>query len=515
MDLYKILTRALVLAFCLPVLGCDDAGSVEGFDETNIGVDETARSLVFQGPERDPYAVDVDGTEPDRPADDTEATGTVEDKPTPPEESEGLGRDDSTSGDPQDVEPEAEPGEESPDQTSPPDENTNTTGGQCVIADPSSLPLCCSTGSARCTPPEMVAPVLQTFLGSCDNGGYCVPDNLFGQTGQVTPFACTSISDAVGACMSPCVPEVAPYASLLPQDVCATGAVCVPCINPLDGEDTGVCDSFVCEWPDAGAPEPTPSPEPDAEPEEPEEPEQSLMSCDDPPTEPVVDMDIFEPCCDGAHCVPSDFVPADMASELLACDSNSLCVPDVFIETAGYFTPPTCELPGDVEGRCLSSCLPVVIEQLDLLPQSSCGSAERCVPCCDPFSGEPTGACDVGCDTGPEGGVCEVAYDTCCGGDGHCIPAELIPDNFLENLNGDGCTGSSLCVPDMLQDTTYSPDSCSGSILFQLEYSGVCLPKCLDIPLDILIWSGTCSSTEDCVPCEDPLTGESTGAPGC
>ena len=46
-------------------------------------------------------------------------------------------------------------------------------------------------------------------------------------------------------------------------------------------------------------------------------------------------------------------------------------------------------------------------------------------------------------------------------------------------------------------------------------YTGVCLSKCLKIPMDILIWSGSCPSTHDCVPCVDPLSGQPTGAPGC
>jgi hypothetical protein len=230
----------------------------------------------------------------------------------------------------------------------------------------------------------------------------------------------------------------------------------------------------------------------------------------------VVDVSIFNPCFEGAHCVPTALIPADFQDMLSLCDGGTgLCVPDELVAYAGFFTPLTCTLPGGVDGRCLSTALPDVAAEMDLAPQLTCAAHELCIPCCDPFSGEDTGACSIGCDTGPEGGICEAAYSTCCDGIGTCVPAELVPSDDVDSLNSKGCDSGFLCAPDALTDPLYIPPSCEGEIILLGAYSGVCLPKCIDIPMDFLIWSGTCASNEDCVPCEDPLSGSSTGAPGC
>ena len=64
--------------------------------------------------------------------------------------------------------------------------------------------------------------------------------------------------------------------------------------------------------------------------------------------------------------------------------------------------------------------------------------------------------------------------------------------------------------------TKWTVSVCTGSIaLLNEPYEGVCLSKCLVLPMDFLIWSGSCPSTHDCVPCTDPLSGGPTGAPGC
>jgi hypothetical protein len=287
-----------------------------------------------------------------------------------------------------------------------------------------------------------------------------------------------------------------------------------PRADTLESPDSGgsLNDSNEADSSQAPEPDTTPAPEPDTTP--PPEP----FSCDNMPTEPVIDASIFPPCCDGAHCVPKNLVPADLHSALIACPDNpeTLCIPDEFIEFNSFFVPPTCTVPGNLEGRCLSACLPIVADSIDKLTQADCVGNTRCVPCCDPLTGESLGACDVGCDTGPETGVCTIAFKTCCkDNQGHCIPTEMIPEEFKDNLNDDGCDAGYLCLPDVFQDDDFKPSACSGEIPFGPSYTGVCLPKCIDITLDDLIWSGSCGSNDDCVPCKDPLSGEPTGAPGC
>jgi hypothetical protein len=387
-----------------------------------------------------------------------------------------------------------------PDTTKPPT-NPPASGPACVDVSLGALPTCCDSGPARCVPADQVAPRIVSFLQPCADGSICVPENIFGLKGEYTPLECTSVGGVPGACMTRCLPGVQGFIGLLPQAICAEGDVCIPCVNPLDGQETGVCQSFDCS-PDAVVPDPEPPPDP--------------LSCDNLPTEPVIDASIFPECCDGAHCIPNEFVPTDLLSALTPCPGGaSACIPDEFVETGGFFTPVLCSAPGALEGRCLSSCLSFVAEQGDILKKQTCQGNTLCVPCCDPFTGAPTGACDIGCDTGLQVGICQIAFDPCCNGVGHCIPVELIPAEQLENLNDDGCPSNYRCVPDVFTDPNFKGTACSAEIPFVASYTGVCLPKCLDIPLDFLIGSGTCGGNDDCVPCVDPVSGQPTGAPGC
>ena len=391
-----------------------------------------------------------------------------------------------------------------PDVQEPPPQEPEPTSG-CVAAEFTDLESCCEDTDSKCAPSNKVAPDLHMLFATCGDGGLCVPSDVFSGEYEWTASKCTSLGGVEGACVSRCSPKAQGLLEFLPQDVCDEATVCVPCVDPDDGSDTGVCQTFDC----FGEPQEEPPAPADYDIPDP-------FSCDNMPTEPVVDMNQFEPCCEGAHCVPKTAIPPELVEELNPCaDPSMVCVPDEFVETVGFFVPPTCALPGDLEGRCLSKCLPVVQDSIGLLPQSTCNDNQRCVPCCDPFTAEHTGACDIGCDAGVEDGFCDFGYDQCCDGSGHCLPSELIPPDMLGNLGRGGCSEGTVCTPDVLQDPAYQAPACTGQILFTVDYTGVCLSKCLKIPLDFLIWSGSCPSKYDCVPCVDPLTGESTGAPGC
>ncbi len=401
--------------------------------------------------------------------------------------------------------------------------------GVCITADPSTLPTCCEASKGRCAPKSAVDPALHDLLGICPGGGLCAPAKLFKVKGAFAAKACASIGGAKGVCLAACMPAVAPYASILPKDVCDTGEICTPCISPLDGKSTGACQTFACTAfspstgadagatsvdatttaTDAGA---TSGGQTDAS-----APSKPAYSCTNPPTKAVVDVTIFPTCCKGARCVGKALVPATMVDDMNPCQGGKgVCVPEPFVATAGVFTPKKCAWPDGIEGRCLSSCLPLVADQLDKLPVAGCGGNDRCVPCCDPITGKTTGACDLGCDTGPAAACSKPAWTTCCKGAGHCVPKTMVPQSKHGNLTSKGCsTKQQLCVPDSMQDDNFKPKSCTGKLLFKYPYTGVCLPKCLKIPLDILIWSGSCDKTDDCVPCADPTTGKPTGAPGC
>lgn len=379
-------------------------------------------------------------------------------------------------------------------------------GGPCRTFDLAALDPCCEDGEAHCVPTGTYPAELEAQAEACGETGVCMPDVIIeGGEGYAAP-PCLSIGDAEGVCVSICVPEVRANEGILPQSTCGATEKCVPCINPITNEDTGVCgQTLTCG--DGGGGEGEGEGEPAPE-----------YTCDNPPVEPVIDPAVFPGCCDGAHCVPGALVPADQAEMLATCGDGDAgrCVPDIFIETNGIFTAPTCVSIASSEGRCLSACLPDVAAQAANLPQATCAATERCVPCCDPFTGEASGACGQSCDPGPAAECTGVpAFPACCDdGSGHCIPGEMVPDEQEDNL--EECDDeASFCVPDVMQDPNFAGMPCVGERILGGTYDGVCLPECLDLPLEFTMDEAGCQPGYLCVPCENPLTGEPSGAPGC
>jgi hypothetical protein len=216
--------------------------------------------------------------------------------------------------------------------------------------------------------------------------------------------------------------------------------------------------------------------------------------------------------------LPADV--GDFASKLGTCAApGTLCVPDKFIETMGNMIPTSCNSVAGAEGRCLSKCLPDVADKADQLPQDVCDSEERCVPCFDPVTQQPTGACDIACDPGPIDGA--QPLPECCYGLGHCVPNSAVPGDKIDNLLPDECpqdSGAMVCVPDIfINDPNYKPESCSTkliSIIFGSEFKkGVCLPECMKGTEDSLfVHNDGCAPNFNCVPCISPLTKKPTGA---
>ncbi|MBI2893397.1 MAG: hypothetical protein HYY06_07575 [Deltaproteobacteria bacterium] len=422
-----------------------------------------------------------------------------------------------------------DPGGEAADDADQGSDPAGGGGGVCPTADLGTLESCCTEGAAHCMPAGSYPAAIESSAAPCDAGGVCIPDDIITTGAGYRAPDCESNLGA-GACVSVCIPEVGQYADMLEQSTCASDQRCAPCVNPLTGEDVGICGAVLeCDGPAGGDPGTDPGGG-----DEPEPP-----TCDDPPTEPVIDAAIFPPCCEGAHCVPADQVPEDQRGRLSECDEGAgACVPDVFIETLGVFTLPTCASIAGIEGRCMSTCLPDIGEQAEMLPEDTCAATERCVPCCDPFTGEDTGACSQSCDTGPAEACGEPAFETCCDDDsGHCIPTEMLPEEAKEGLRpcgesdgggddwgggggGDDWGGAggeeaaSYCVPDVMQDPDFAGAACQGNALMG-EYAGVCLPLCLNIQMSFMLDTADCPDGYTCAPCTNPLTGEPTGAPGC
>jgi hypothetical protein len=375
--------------------------------------------------------------------------------------------------------------------------------------DPASLPACCQDylGDGHCLPEATVPAELRGVLDTCDTGGLCIPDKFIETGGVLTPKTCASLDGAQGVCLSVCIPQVGQYSGILPQDACDADERCAPCVSPLDGMPTGACDikgECVGEGPDT----PVPPPPGDG---------------DDPATcvhegNPVVDVSTLVACGERAHCFQASLVPADFQGRLSACaDASQLCVPDLFLESGGDFVAPSCRSLADAEGRCLSLVLPDVKAQQELLPRSTCAAGDLCVPCYSPLDGSDTGACSLSCDTGPSEPPAELP--ACCGSIGTCVPSSAVPPGQAERLGEDECPegGSYLCVPDVFLEGSYTPPSCEAGLIafiFGDEFrDGACLPECLpDVDSAPFLGQDDCLDGMKCVPCIDPLSGESSGA---
>jgi hypothetical protein len=370
--------------------------------------------------------------------------------------------------------------------------------------DPSKLPSCCTEGAAHCVSGSQVPPAEAAQLATC-SGGYCVPDVFIKDPSHV-PATCTAFNMTPGVCLSVCIPQVHQYESILQQGTCASDERCAPCTNPLNMQSSGACN--IGKQPHCGDGDAGPPPPPM---------EAGPPAC--PHTGPPVIDPSKLPLCDpkgGAHCLDKSLVPMAEQSQLAACGSTTLCVPDSFIESGGNFIPPTCASLVGAEGRCLDEMIPQVAAQASQLPQSSCQPFERCVPCYSPLDGTDTGACKLSCDPGPKDPP--KLFANCCSSQARCIPTSEIPMSEQSNLGADTCKDpGTLCVPSEMLKMPFTPEMCSGQNLFG-AYDGVCLSKCLKFSFiqQLGIDHGTCSDpNHDCAPCTNPLTGQPTGAPGC
>jgi hypothetical protein len=229
------------------------------------------------------------------------------------------------------------------------------------------------------------------------------------------------------------------------------------------------------------------------------------------PTPPPIDPADLTACgdnCGAAHCVPTTLLTPEQGAMLADCDTATKCVPDMYIETNGMFLLKTCKSLKGAEGRCVSSCVPKVASQIDSLPQDVCQKDERCAPCYDPITGEDSGACTLGCDTGPT--KPPVKFAECCDGHALCVPKTSVPEDQRSMLPTEGCKDSTdLCVPKAMA-SGYDPKTC-------MSWGGAegrCLSDCLPSVQQKKdkLGKDVCSSGELCVPCFDPISGDSTGA---
>lgn len=396
-----------------------------------------------------------------------------------------------------------------------------TDGGDAVCGPLTGVPLqsltpCCSEyGGAHCI--AQVPVEFQSLVATCPEGGYCVPDDFILEGGSVQPEKCLSVSDADGRWISGCVPQVAENAGILPTDDAHPGMFCVPCVNPLDGSDTGVCKiGTTCDDSGGGGSGGNGG--------------GSKATCDNP-GDPI-DPGLFEPCPNacGGRCVNVALLPDpnDPSVAMLAeCSpgSGTLCVPDEMIASKGLGVPDTCDWYG-LEGRCMSACVPEIQKQANegFLVQGTCAANHYCAPCFDPTTDQPTGACTLTCDAGPDPAK---PHDLpgCCDGAGTCVPKALAGDQ-ADKLGQDACPGGTglVCAPnDLMPGSGFVPPDCQPEFNF-VELAdpshayGKCLPACIPgLDSFFLNDTGQCGDGYLCAPCWQPgfLSDTETNAPTC
>ncbi len=245
-------------------------------------------------------------------------------------------------------------------------------------------------------------------------------------------------------------------------------------------------------------------------------------------------------CCSAgpSHCVPKSSLPPSLDSAFNTC-SGGLCVPDPIIQAGSEYVPAACStkiLSWTLAGVCLSKCITLVANNSNVgtLKQETCGQGELCVPCTDPLSNQPTGACTItslvcgdggGADaTAGDGGGVTCPYTgpplidpttlpacspSCSGA--HCLPSSLVPAADQSQLAA--CPGG-FCAPDSLIESAGQgvPKTCTSIA----GAEGRCLSTCLPaigseaslLPQDV------CASDERCAPCFNPLASDPTAPTG-
>jgi hypothetical protein len=233
---------------------------------------------------------------------------------------------------------------------------------------------------------------------------------------------------------------------------------------------------------------------------------------------PPIDVSPFPTCGDGGRCVPKGTIPEKERSRLAECPSG-YCVPEKIIKSKGGAIPTACHGLAGAEGRCYSVVFPDIDKNKDHLPIDVCDKNERCVPCYDPVTGEETPVChQVACDAPKEK---KVVFGDCCGKPGatrgRCVPKSTMSADEASHLAQKECADKTdVCVPNEQLKDGYVPPKCTATALIG-KYDGVCFSDCIprDFFASIGTAKGSCGDGFFCAPCKNPLTGKSTGAPGC
>lgn len=368
---------------------------------------------------------------------------------------------------------------------------------------------CKAGGKAHCVATSKMPEGLAKQLEPCDSGtGACVPDTIIN---KIAPIKCTSSGDE-GRCLSLCVPKVAEYAASVTRgdgDVCPVDERCIPCINPATGKPTGVCEVGKTPGENCGVL----TGAADAQP----------VAC--PFKGKPMNVSGYNACAPGGRCVKQSQIDSmvsdpkrrqQLKDRLAPCDTEGLCVPEEYLKEYGQHKPTECSSISGIEGRCFSTVFKDVNAQKEVLKRDVCGEIERCVPCFNPATGEPTGACNtVSCDQPRT--ITPPKLKDCClkGGEtrGKCVARSDVPEQFQSRLAVYECNkDGELCAPAENINPNVKPVSCSAT-----GAKGVCVSDCVSLGFleGVVTFRGTCGVAQTCVPCINPTTGQPTGAPGC
>ena len=363
-----------------------------------------------------------------------------------------------------------------------------TSTGACELASdpgprqPATLLSSCCAGLGRCVPRALVETSVQSHLGrdSCGQAEQLCAPEPFVKDPAYVPATCTvSGLDIEGRCLPGCLPEIAAQASRLSQGECLSGHMCAPCFDPFTGKATGSCS----------------------------------FGGDKGPTRPAT---VLGQCCGGdGRCVPSTALAPQQQTQLGrdSCPGElQLCAPTELVDNPTG-APATCTVASiGAEGRCLLDCLPPVAARASVLARDGCAEHHSCVPCFDPRDGRATGACDTVPGDHAEQPPSKLA--SCCDGRGRCTPKAWVPADYADIFDQGSCTASEhVCVaPEAaLLDPDFRTTVCQDEVL---GAEGRCAPTCIAAVRSraSMLRRTTCPAMELCVPCFDPVTGESTGA---
>jgi hypothetical protein len=213
-------------------------------------------------------------------------------------------------------------------------------------------------GKGHCYDAKKV-PLATTDLIPCDGGEVCVPDKVLEAGGSKLKSCAFFIGGKPGVCMSTLINDINLHKGELQPDVCDKAEErCAPCVNPIDGKDTHICE-------DTGAHE---------------------ANC----TGGTADEDA-EPCCHGAGvCMQENSIPEDQRDSVSrdVCPDKKLCAPAAMVDG----NPVKCSFLG-AAGVCLDVCFNSMLGGMKAMARADCGPTEVCLPCA---IGKGQGV--VGCD---------------------------------------------------------------------------------------------------------------------